>query len=148
MTTINSIQTALETAYEGLTLPNGLGSPTVYEWQDDPNMTAPAIVITRGTSPSNTPIASDRRLIVREFIVDLFAYAVDNSDSLFLTQRANTADCIDTIEQAFSLYGLDADFVVTNRITADTGDVELYATQTNKNYIGVRFRHEVTYWQL
>jgi hypothetical protein len=144
-----TIQEAIMAVYATITLPHSLGTPSTqkHEPKDGFDSDAlPAVVVTRGIQTSNTPLSSTDKLIVREYIVDLNCYETQASDPVNETARNNTADCVDVVLQAFSLYGLDASGVMTHEITADTNDTEVYARDDTDNYIGVRFRHEVAYW--
>lgn len=148
MTTIQDIQAELIAAYEALTFPHSLGSPTGYKHEpvggfgsDD----LPAVVVNRGVLLTKTPISSDRDRITREYITDVYCYVKLDSDPVSDTYRNNTSDCIDAIEDAFGVYDLTTTGVLFHVISADTGDVELYARDNARDYIGVRFRHQVTY---
>jgi len=148
MSDIQNIQAELIAAYEALTFPNSLGSPTGYKHEPLNGLDSgdlPAVVVNRGVLISKRPISSDRDSITREYITDVYCYLKDESEPVNATQRNNTSDCIDVIEGAFAIYALTTRGVLFHVMSADTGDVELYARDDTKDYIGVRFRHQVTY---
>lgn len=147
MSDIQDIQAEIIAAYEALSLPT-VGAPTGYKHEPEGSFNStdlPAVVVTRGVLIAKTALSSDRDSIVREFIADVYTYVYEDSDPVNATNRNTTADCIDTIEAAFPLYGLTTTGVMAHQVTADTGDVELFARDNNLNYLGVRFRHQVTY---
>lgn len=150
MTKIQTIQAELITKYAAITLPHSLGTPTGYKHEPEGGFDSadlPAVIVNRGILIEKVPISSDRERHVREYITDLYTYIFDDSDPVNATSRNNTADCIDAIETAFTLHGLNTTGVMRHEINADTGDVELYARDDTTNYVGVRFRHRVTYIQ-
>ena len=92
-------------------------------------------------------LSSDRDLITREYITDLFCYVYQDSDPVNTTSRDNTSDCIDSVLTAFGIHDLTTTGVLYHNLNADTGDTELFQRDGTTNYIGVRFRHHVTYIQ-
>lgn len=150
MSDIQTIQEELIAIYEAISLPV-LGAPTGYKHEPENGFNTadlPAVVVNRGIQLSSTPIASNRKVITREYITDLYCYTFNDSDPVNATSRNNTADCIPSVLGAFvRLHALDTSGVFAHQINADTGDVELYARDNQINYIGVRFRHEVTYYE-
>lgn len=149
MTDIQTIQEELIVKYEAINLPV-LGAPTGYKHEPEGGFNSadlPAVVVTRGIQTNSSPLASDCNLVTREYITDLYGYVFNDSDPVNATSRNNTADCIESVLAAFQIHGIDTSGVISHRITADTGDVELYARDDTTHYIGVRFRHEIVYWQ-
>lgn len=147
MSDIQNIQSEIMTAYAAISLPV-VGAPTAYKHEPIGGFDSgdlPAIVVNRGILVGKTPLSSDREQIIREYIADLYTYIYDDGDPVNATSRNNTADCIDAIEAAFRNYALTTTGVLFHEINADTGDVELYARDDVTNYVGVRFRHQVTY---
>lgn len=150
MTKIQAIQAELISAYEAISLPNSLGTPTGYKHEPTGRFTSdelPAVVVTRGVLLNTTPLSSDRSREVREYITDLFCYVMNDADPNNATSRNNTSDCISVISSAFKLYELDTVGVIEHQITADTSDTEIFDRDDTTNYVGVRFRHQVTYIQ-
>ena len=152
MSSLQTIQSAIITAYQAITLPNSLGAPTGYKHEPKGGFGAsqlPAVVVTRSMQTTAQSLSSEDRLVTRLFIVDLYTYPLVESDPVNATSRNNTADCIQTIETAFiNIHGLNALGVLAHQITSDTSDVPLISRDNTRRYLGVRFRHEVTYWQL
>lgn len=149
MTDIQTIQEEIIALYEAISLPV-LGTPTGYKHEPDGGFNSadlPAVVVTRGIQQSSEPLSSDSTIVTREFITDVYTYTTEDNDDVKATERNNTADCIPSVLGAFGIHDLNTTGVLSHRITADTGDVELYARDTTQNYVGVRFRHEVVYHQ-
>lgn len=150
MTDIQTIQEEIMAVYAAISLPV-LGVPSTQKQEPDGGFDSgdlPAVVVTRGILTSSEDLAVDRKRQTREYIVDLFCYVFDDDDPVNATSRNNTADCINSVHAAFDLHGLDTSGVISHRLTADTDDVQLMSRDNTTNYIGVRFRHEVVYWQL
>ena len=150
MTTTQTIQAEIMAAYVAITFPGGLGTPTAYKHEPLNGFASadlPAVIVNRGVLISKTPLSSDRDLIVREYIADVYTYVADDSDPVESTERNNTSDVLDAIHAAFGIYDLRTRGVMFHSMSADTGDVELYARDNTTDYIGVRLRHQVTYLQ-
>lgn len=150
MADIQAIQEEIITAFQAISLPV-LGAPTGNKHEPKNGFNSadlPAVVVNRGIMISSVPLANNRKFITREYITDLFCYRIENDDHVLATERNNTADCIPTILGTFRLYGLDTLGVMSHAITADTGDVYVFSRDDTDNFIGVRFRHTVTYIQL
>lgn len=150
MSTFQDIQAEIITGYEAITLPNGIGAPTGYKHEPKGGFGAsdlPAVVVTRSVMLGREPLSTNRNIVRREYIVDLYCYTTDETDRVKTSDRNNTADCIDTIQDYFTPGGLTTTGVIYHNISADTGDVELFARDNTQHYVGVRFRHEVTYIQ-
>lgn len=150
MSTIDLIQQELMAGYEALTLPNGLGSPTAYaiEPADPSTVTLPAAIVERGIKLADVPLASDRRQITREFITDVWCYQVEPEEDPFASERNQARDCIEVVERGFEPLDLDTFGVLFHEMNADTGDTELFSRRETNHYIGMRFRHTVTYIQV
>ena len=150
MTNIQDIQDEIIAVYETITVPNSLGLPTGHKHEPLGGFAStdlPVVVVTRGIQTSSIPLSSDSSQVAREFIVDLFTYIVDDDDPINETNRDNTSDCIESVLASFPIHGIKS--VQTNLITAVFGDVELYPRDTAEHdYIGIRFRHAVEYFQI
>ncbi len=150
MTDIQAIQEEIIAGYALISFPSALGTPTGYKHEPDGGFNSadlPAVIVTRGIQLSSEPLSSDANLVTREYITDVYTYTTEDTDDVKATERDNTADCIPSVLSAFGIYDLNTTGVLSHRVTADTGDVELYARDNTQNYIGVRFRHEVVYRQ-
>lgn len=150
MTKLQTIQAELITAYEAISLPNSLGTPTGYKHEPEGGFDSddlPAVVVTRGVLINRETLSSDRDLVTREYITDLYCYVLDASDPVNATNRDNTSDTVEAVETAFGVHNLTTRGVLYHSIDADTGDTELFARDDTTNYIGVRFRHRITYIQ-
>ena len=150
MTNVQTIQEELIAVYETIVLPNSLGLPTGFKHEPEGGFDSadlPAVVVTRGIQVSSTTLGTDSSQVVREYIVDLLTYSVDDEDPVNATNRNNTSDCIESVIESFSIHGLSS--TLSNLISADTADVVLYQRDTAENNImGVRFRHEINYFQI
>jgi hypothetical protein len=152
MTDIKTIQNGILARYQAITLPNSLGLPTVerHEKAEIGETDLPYIVVERSIMTNRSQLATKRWQVIREYIVDLYCYEVTENKEPFTTERDNAIDCVDTIQKAFDQYGGDlagTKNVLLHAITADTGDTELYTRGNNRNFIGVRIRHQITYIQ-
>ena len=120
-------------------MPNSLGVPTGFKHEPDGGFGSdnlPAVVVTRGILVAKVPLSSDRDLITREYITDLFCYVYQDSDPVNTTSRDNTSDCIDSVLTAFGIHDLTTTGVLYHNLNADTGDTELFQRDGTTNYIG------------
>jgi hypothetical protein len=150
MTIVKDIQDELIAVYEGITLPNGLGIPSGFRHEPIGSFGSddlPSVVVNRGILITRIPLSADRNQVVREYITDLYTYTYEDSDPVNATNRDNTSDTIGAIENTFAIYQLATTGVIFHDFSADTGDVELFARDEDTNYLGVRFRHQITYIQ-
>lgn len=148
MTTIQSIQNELITGYESVSLPDGLGNATGYQHEPVSGFASedlPAVVVTRAVLVDRTQIGVDRYRYVREYIVDLFAYTRNPNLPINTTERDSVADCIDAIADVLEALRLDTSGVIYHDFLADTADVSIDGENSLTQYIGARFRHQVTY---
>lgn len=152
MSSIQAIQAELIAVYEAITLPHTLGAPTGYKHEPKGGFgesQLPAVIVTRSIQLNTQALSSEDRLVSRQFIVDLYAYPLADNDPVNATAKNNTSDCISSVLNAFkNIHGLNTSGVLSHEITSDTSDVPLYSRDNTRKYIGARFRHEVTYWQI
>lgn len=149
--TIAQIKAGLIAAYQGITLPGGLGTPTVIGREMDGNPpTLPYVEV--HTNPSQSiaqPRGEDSYQVTRSFIVRVYIKTLpDDTPSVEITDYELADSCVETVEDYFYLSDdrLDVAFVVNHRIVADTGGIRLF-TRDNDNYVGVAFDHAVTYYR-
>lgn len=150
MTSMQAIQAEIIATYAAISLPNGLGTPTGYKHEPKGGFSEsdlPTVIVTRGVKITQVPLASDHWQVTREWIAELYLYAIADGDEVQDTERDNSGDCIDAVTEAFSPHGLKTSGVMFHNITADTDGTVLMLRDTELQIIGVAFRHEVTYYQ-
>ena len=149
MSTVKVIQTAIQTAYAAISLPNGLGAPTSALVEPDGGIpSVPYVVVYRGRAVNITHLNGGSYQIQREYFARLFtAKFTSDTPSAIETKLENAADCIEAVEDYFMLSDdrLNRTKAVTQSIvSADTADTVL-EDRNNDTFAGVTFRHLVTY---
>ena len=147
--TIAQIKAGLIAAYQAITLPGGLGTPTAIGREMDGNPPSlPYVEVHTNPSQSITqPRGEDSYQVTRRFIVRLYIKALpDDTPSVEIADYQLADSCVETVEDYFYLTNdrLNVAFVTDHRIVADTGGTRLF-TRDNDNYVGVAFDHAVTY---
>ncbi len=147
--TISSIKAGLKTAYEGITLPGGLGTPTVITRELDglPPSYPYVEIYTNPSRGITQALGEDRYRTTRIFYARLYvALLPDDTPSVEDANYIKAENCIEAVEDYFMLTNdrLNVAFVTSHTITADTAGVPLF-TRANRNCVGVIFEHSVDY---
>lgn len=150
---IAAIKSALITAYQSISLPGGLGTPTAIGRELDGNPpSVPYIEVFPNPSTSYS-YAQDEVIytITRPFVVRLYVARLEtDTPSLTLSDIELAENCAETITDYFIFeddrLGRTAG-VINSIIEADTagfGGTPLF-TRQNDNYAGLAIRHVVEY---
>lgn len=149
---IAAIKAALITAYQSISLPGGLGTPTAIGRELDGNPpTVPYIEVFPNPSTSYSQTDEDSYITVRPFVVRLYVARLEtDTPSLTLSDIELAENCAETITDYFIFeddrLGRTAG-VINSIIEADTagfGGTPLF-TRQNDNYAGLAIRHVVEY---
>lgn len=148
---IATIKAGLKAAYEAISLPGGLGLPTVITRELDgvpPSFPYVEIYVNptrqRAKSRSEDSVSAVRVFYARVYT----ALLPDDTPSIEDPDYIKAENCIEVVEDYFdftddrlNVYGVEDHFV-----TADTAGVMLY-TRANKNCVGVAFEHTIKYYR-
>lgn len=149
---ISTIKAGLKAAYQSITLPGGLGAPTVITRELDglPPSFPYVEIYTNPTQGILQPRDEGSYQVTRLFIVRLYtALLPDDTPSIEDADYIKAENCIEPVEDYFYFTSdrLGVAFVTGHRITADTAAVQLF-TRANRNCVGVAFQHEVNYYRM
>lgn len=149
---ISTIKAGLKSAYQGITLPGGLGLPTVITRELDGLPTSfPYVEIHTNPSRAITqPRDENSYQVTRLFIARVYtALLPDDTPSIEDADYVKAENCIETVTDYFYFTNdrLNVAFVTRHLITADTAAVQLF-TRANRNCVGVAFEHQVEYYRM
>lgn len=149
---ISTIKAGLKAAYQNITMPGGLGAPTVITREMDGNPPSlPYVEIY--TNPSRgiqQPDGENSYTVTRVFYARLYIAALpDDTPSIEDANYIKAENCIEPVEDYFYFTDdrLGVAFVTGHTVTADTAGVPL-PTRANRNYVGVVFEHTVRYYRM
>lgn len=149
--TIAAVKAALITAYQQISLPSGLGTPTAIGRELDgvPPSLPYVEVYVNPTERIVQNRGEDSYEVTRRFIVRLYIAALtDDTPSIEDTDYIKAENCAEVVEDYFYFTDdrLNSAFVISNRVVADTAGVPLF-TRANRNYVGIAFDHSITYYR-
>lgn len=150
--TISTIKAGLKAAYQAISLPGGLGVPTVITRElDGLPASFPYVEIhTNPTQAITQPRDENSYQVTRRFIARVYtALLADDTPSIEDADYIKAENCIETVEDYFYFTSdrLNVAFVTRHVILADTAAVQLF-TRVNRNCVGVAFEHEVQYYRM
>ena len=150
--TISTIKAGLKTAYQAISLPGGLGLPTVITRElDGLPASFPYVEIhTNPTQSITQPRDDGSYQVTRRFIARVYtALLPDDTPSIEDADYIKAENCIETVEDYFYFTSdrLSVAFVTRHILTADTAAVQLF-TRANRNCVGVAFEHQVEYYRM
>lgn len=149
---ISTIKAGLKAVYQAISLPGGLGLPTVITRElDGLPASFPYVEIhTNPTQAITQPRDEGSYQVTRRFIARLYtALLPDDTPSIEDADYIKAENCIETVEDYFYFTSdrLNVAFVTRHAILADTAAVQLF-TRANRNCVGVAFEHEVQYYRM
>lgn len=148
---IATIKAGIATKFAAITLPGGLGAPTVITRElDGVPPSLPYVEVytnpTRGIAQTQNEGSYEP---TRLFISRLYVAALpDDTPSIEDADYVKAENCAEAVEDYFyftddrlGVYGVTA-----HRIVNDTAGAPLF-TRANRNYVGIAFEHLVTYFR-